>query len=145
MKKPINRNNLIKQHKPLKASINQTNHILKRGQFGLRSSQHARVNVNQINNFKKFIYKEIKLVEKKSTLGKIKIWFCMFPTRPLTKLSPETRMGKGKGPIVDHCCYLRPGKLLFELANFPRSKASEFTRRIRNVTSFKFQSLLKFN
>lgn len=68
----------------------------------------------------------------------------MLPKSPITKLSPETRMGKGKGPIVSYGCYIRPGQLLFELANLPRTKTTELTQRFDNAISFRSQPLFKF-
>jgi ribosomal protein L16/L10AE len=34
----------------------------------------------------------------------------------LTALSPESRMGKGKGSIYTKSCYVKPGQILFEFS-----------------------------
>lgn len=73
MKRFNTKNNPTRQHKPLKTSVNQTSHMLKKGQFGLRSLQHTRVNINQVANLKRLVQKEIKILEKRSNLGKIKV------------------------------------------------------------------------
>nr|YP_010338867.1 ribosomal protein L16 [Bangia atropurpurea]UNJ18834.1 ribosomal protein L16 [Bangia atropurpurea] len=136
--------NPTRQHKQIKKNINQTRHILKKGQFGLRSLEYIRVDSIQIDNLKRLIQKELKSLVKNTNLGKIKVWFYLLPNSPVTKLSPETRMGKGKGPIIGYCCYIRPGQLLFETANLPKIKTLELSSKIKNSLSFKVQSLFKF-
>lgn len=145
MKRFNTKNNLTRQHKILRKNINQTAHLIKRGEFGLRSLEYKQVDIKQIDSTKKIIQKAIKLLEKKTNSGKIKVWFYFFPNKAVTKLSPETRMGKGKGPIVSKCCYVRPGQLLFELANLSKPKALQLISCVTNSLSFKTQSLLKFH
>lgn len=144
MKRFNTKNNPTRQYKVIKKNINQTRHLVKRGTLGLRSLEYKQVDIKQITNIKRLIQKEIKTFEKKSNLGNIKVWFYMSPKSNITKFSPETRMGKGKGPIVSQCCYIRPGQLLFELANLPKQKAPEFLSCVKNSLSFKTQSLSKF-
>nr|YP_009040939.1 ribosomal protein L16 [Pyropia kanakaensis]AIB08159.1 ribosomal protein L16 [Pyropia kanakaensis]AIB08217.1 ribosomal protein L16 [Pyropia kanakaensis] len=144
MKRFNTKNNPTRQHKAIKKTINQTSHLVKRGQFGLRSLEYKQVDIKQINSIKMKILKEIKVLEKNTSLGKIKIWFYMRPKQAVTKLSPETRMGKGKGPIVSHCCYIRPGQLIFELSNLSKLKASELISSVQDSFSFKTQLLFKF-
>nr|YP_009159742.1 ribosomal protein L16 [Pyropia nitida]AKQ53248.1 ribosomal protein L16 [Pyropia nitida] len=144
MKRFNPKNNPTRQHKVIKKNINQTSHLAKRGQFGLRSLEYKQIDIKQVNNIKMKILKEIKVAEKKTSLGKIKVWFYMQPTKAITKLSPETRMGKGKGPIVSHCCYIRPGQLIFELSNLSKLKAFELISSVQNSFSFKTQFLFKF-
>lgn len=144
MKRFNTKNNPTRQYKQTKNNVNQTTHILKRGHFGLRSLEQIKVDVSQINSLKKTLQKELKIVEKKTNQGKIKLWFYMLPNSAVTKLSPETRMGKGKGPIVSYCCYIKPGQLLFEIANLPEAKTLELVSKITSLISFKAQSLARF-
>ena len=145
MKRFNTKNNPTRQHKKKNRYIKQTSHLVKRGQFGLRSLSYKQVDITQINNIKKIIQKEIKVIEKKSSLGKIKVWFYMLPKNAVTKFSPETRMGKGKGAIVSHCCYIRPGQLLFELSNLPKLKSLELLSCVKSSLSFKTQSFFRFH
>lgn len=69
----------------------------------------------------------------------------MLPNKAVTRFSPETRMGKGKGAIIDYCFHVRPGQLLFEIANFPEEKAPELALYLRNFLSLKVQILVKSN
>lgn len=72
MKKFNTKNYPSRQHKVIKKNINQTSHLVKRGQLGLRSLEYKQVDIKQVNNIKRVLYKEVKLIEKKSSQGKIK-------------------------------------------------------------------------
>jgi large subunit ribosomal protein L16 len=57
-----------------------------------------------------------------------KLWIRVFPDKPYTKKPPETRQGKGKGPVEFYVAVVRPGQLLFEVAGIPRDLAAEAMR-----------------
>lgn len=73
MKRFNTKNNFTRQYKTVKKNVNQTSHLVKRGEFGLRSLEYKKVDIKQIQNIKKLIQKEIKSVEKKTNVGKIKV------------------------------------------------------------------------
>ena len=52
-----------------------------------------------------------------------KVWICVFPDKPVTKKPLETRMGKGKGATAHWVAVVRPGRILFEVANVSREEA----------------------
>jgi len=54
-----------------------------------------------------------------------KLWIRVFPDKPVTSRPPETRMGKGKGPLAFWVAVVRPGTILFELDGVPESVARE--------------------
>jgi large subunit ribosomal protein L16 len=58
-----------------------------------------------------------------------KVWIRIFPDKPVTKKPAETRMGKGKGSPSHWVAVVRPGKILFEVANVSREDAQEALRR----------------
>lgn len=47
----------------------------------------------------------------------VKIWFRIFPDKPVTKKPAEVRMGKGKGAVDRWVAVVRPGRILFEIGN----------------------------
>lgn len=57
-----------------------------------------------------------------------KVWIRIFPHKPITARPPETRMGKGKGPVEGWVAVIRPGNILFEVAGVPESQAREAMR-----------------
>lgn len=58
-----------------------------------------------------------------------KVWIRIFPDKPITKKPAEVRMGKGKGSLSYWAAVVRPGKVLFEVANVPRELAQQALRR----------------
>ncbi|MCB1111377.1 MAG: 50S ribosomal protein L16 [Chlamydiales bacterium] len=58
-----------------------------------------------------------------------KVWIRVFPDKPITQRPAETRMGKGKGAVDHWVAVVRPGKILFEVANVPRDRAQDALRR----------------
>lgn len=58
-----------------------------------------------------------------------KVWIRIFPDKPVSKKPAETRMGKGKGAVDHWVAVVRPGKILFEVANVPKEEAQNALRR----------------
>ena len=58
-----------------------------------------------------------------------KVWIRIFPDKPVTKKPAEVRMGKGKGSPDHWVAVVRPGRVLFEVANVPREVAQNALRR----------------
>jgi len=66
-----------------------------------------------------------------------KVWIRIFPHRSTTARPPETRMGKGKGPVDTWVAVIRPGTMLFEIAGVPESSAREALRLASNKLGFR--------
>ena len=58
-----------------------------------------------------------------------KVWIRIFPDKPVCKKPAETRMGKGKGAPDHWVAVVRPGRILFEVANVSRDEAQNALRR----------------
>jgi len=58
-----------------------------------------------------------------------KVWIRVFPDKPVSKKPAEVRMGKGKGSVEHWVAVVRPGKVLFEVANVPKDEAQDALRR----------------
>lgn len=58
-----------------------------------------------------------------------KVWIRIFPDKPITKKPAEVRMGKGKGGLDQWVAVVRPGRILFEVANVPPDQARNALRR----------------
>lgn len=103
-----------KYHNKYKKTINYQRHVLKFGSFGIKSNTAGRLTEIGINNLLRLISKNVKILSKNS--GSIKFWNLIFMNSTLTALSPESRMGKGKGSIYTKSCYVKPGQILFEFS-----------------------------
>ena len=57
-----------------------------------------------------------------------KIYIRIFPDKPVTKKPQEVRMGKGKGAVEYWVAVVKPGRVLFEVANVTEEQAKEAFR-----------------
>ncbi len=57
-----------------------------------------------------------------------KIYIRIFPDKPVTKKPQEVRMGKGKGAVEHWVAVVKPGRVLFEVANVTVDQAREAFR-----------------
>jgi len=99
------------------------------GDFGLQSLGRGWMTNRQIEACRVQINRYLK--------RKGKVWIRIFPHRSTTARPPETRMGKGKGPVDTWVAVIRPGVVLFEIAGVPESAAREALRLASNKLGFR--------
>ena len=99
------------------------------GDFGLQALGRAWMTNRQIEACRISINRFLK--------RKGKVWIRVFPHKPVTGRPPETRMGKGKGPVEAWVAVIRPGTMLFEIAGVPESLAREAMRLASNKLGFR--------
>ncbi|MBU0744788.1 MAG: 50S ribosomal protein L16 [Gammaproteobacteria bacterium] len=87
------------------------------GEFGLKTSERARLTARQIEAARRSITRHIKRGGK--------LWIRIFPDKPITKKPLEVRQGKGKGPVEYWVALVQPGKVLFEIEGVPEALARE--------------------
>lgn len=90
------------------------------GDFGLQALGRGWMSNRQIEACRIAINRYLK--------RKGKVWIRIFPHKSITARPPETRMGKGKGPVDGWVAVIRPGAMLFEVAGVPESQAREAMR-----------------
>ena len=90
------------------------------GEYGLRAEGSGNVSARQIEAARKSITHFTKRGGR--------IWIRIFPDRPITRKPPETRMGGGKGDILEYVAPVKFGRILFEMANVPEDVAKEALR-----------------
>ena len=57
-----------------------------------------------------------------------RVWITIFPDKPITKKPAETRMGSGKGNPEEWVAVVKPGRVMFEVADVDRDVAMEALR-----------------
>ena len=57
-----------------------------------------------------------------------RVWINIFPDKPITKKPAETRMGSGKGNPEEWVAVVKPGRIMFEVADVDPSIAREALR-----------------
>ena len=71
------------------------------GEYGLQAMEPAWITSRQIEASRRAIMRYIK--------RRGRVWIRVFPDKPVTKRSAESRMGKGKGSVDHYVAVVRPG------------------------------------
>jgi large subunit ribosomal protein L16 len=95
--------------------------LIKFGEFGLKSLETGWVTARQIESARRAITHYTKRGGR--------LWIRVFPDKPVSKKTPETRMGSGKGAVDHYVAVVKPGMILFEMGGVAREVASEAMRR----------------
>ena len=90
------------------------------GEFGLQAIEAGAIKSNQIEAARIAMTRYIKRGGK--------VWIKIFPNKPISKKPAETRMGKGKGAVEYWVAPVKPGRILFEIAEVSEEVAREALR-----------------
>ena len=90
------------------------------GDFGLQALEPAWITSNQIEAARIAMTRYIKRGGK--------VWIKIFPDKPVTEKPAETRMGSGKGSPEYWVAVVKPGRVLFEIADVSEETAREALR-----------------
>src|SRR5438093_209006 len=90
------------------------------GEFGLQAQEPAWITSRQIEAARRTITHHLRRGGK--------VWIRVFPDKPVTKKPAETRMGSGKGAPDHWVAVVRPGRILFEVADVREELAREAIR-----------------
>jgi ribosomal protein L16 len=129
-----------KLHKTRSITIPKKTPNLNYGTSGLLLLQPLRLSSKHLSKFKLYLKRAMRKTDKTKRF----VWFHGFPHLPLTKKSPGSRMGKGKGKVEIWFCQLRPLTFLFEFVNLRSGRARFFfkqmSHRLQIPTKFIFQN-----
>ncbi len=90
------------------------------GQYGIVALEPAWITSNQNEAARIAMTRYIKRGGK--------VWIKIFPDKPVTEKPAETRMGSGKGSPEYWVAVVKPGRVLFELADVSEEVAREALR-----------------
>ena len=94
--------------------------VVNQGDYGLVALEPAWITSNQIEAARVAMTRFIKRGGK--------VWIKIFPDKPVTEKPAETRMGSGKGSPEYWVAVVKPGRILFELADVDEETAREALR-----------------
>nr|WCH57704.1 ribosomal protein L16 [Hypnea musciformis] len=128
-------NSFIKSQIKYNYKKNQSNNILRKGSYGLKSLSFGRLTKSQLYFLKDVVIKSSRKItnSKKS----IKIWTKIILNFNLTKLSSEARMGKGKGSIYTQASFVKPGAIIFEFELFSYAQAQYVFLKVSKCCNLK--------
>lgn len=90
------------------------------GEYGLQALEAGWVTSRQIEAIRRSIVRQMR--------RRGKYWIRIFPDKPVTAKPAETRMGKGKGSVDHWVAVVKPGRVIFEIADVPTDIALEALR-----------------
>ena len=90
------------------------------GEYGLQALEPGWVTSRQIEAIRRSIVRQMR--------RRGKYWVRIFPDKPVTAKPAETRMGKGKGSVDHWVAVVKPGRVIFEIADVPTDIALEALR-----------------
>lgn len=102
------------------------------GEFGLKALENGMIRGSHMEACRVAVARKMK--------GAGKLWFNIFPDKPVSKKPPETRMGKGKGELSHWVAVIHRGKVVMELSGVPE----DFAKRVLRLVSFKLPVKTKF-
>ncbi len=94
------------------------------GEYGLQALERSWISTTQIEACRVALSRAMK--------RRGKLWIRIFPDQPITSRPPETRMGKGKGPLDTWVATVRPGSVMFELGGVSEQIARQGFRLAAN-------------
>lgn len=110
-----------KQQKGQRSGLAKGGAFVEFGDFGLQVLDRGWITSRQIEAARIAINRYLK--------RKGKVWIRIFPHKPITKKPAEVRMGKGKGGVDQYVAVVRPGVILFEVANVTKEEAQQSLAR----------------
>ena len=105
------------------------------GQYGLVALEPGWIDSRQIEAARIAMTRYIKRGGK--------VWIKIFPDKPVTEKPAETRMGSGKGSPEYWVAVVKPGRVLFELADVSEEVAREALRLAQHKLPIKTKIVAK--
>ena len=114
---------LKKLHKNPKKTLSYNNHLLKEGSYGFKILSTIQMTEKQIISIERILKSQLKKFSIQ--FQKVKLWRKMYLNKTLTKLSLESRMGKGKGSVYTKVLFLKKGSIIYEFKNIKKQQIQE--------------------
>ena len=111
--------------------------VVNEGEYGLQATTAGWIKSNQIEAARVAMTRYIKRGGK--------VWIKIFPDKPITKKPAETRMGKGKGAPEYWVAVVKPGRVMFEIADVSEETAREALRLAANKLPVRTKFVVREN
>jgi large subunit ribosomal protein L16 len=112
--------------------VASTNNKVAFGEYGLKSMANGWINAREIEAARRAMVGHIK--------RKGKVWIKIFPHKPYTLKSTNSKMIGGKGAVEGYVAVVQPGTILFEMGGVNEEIAREALR----LAAFKLSVKTKF-
>jgi large subunit ribosomal protein L16 len=105
------------------------------GSFGLKSLEAKWITAEQLEAARRAILRYFKKGGK--------LWFRIFPDKPITSKGVEFSMGGGKGDVVGYCFPIKPGRIILEIDGLEEDLAIEALKRASDKLPIKTKIVKK--
>jgi len=115
--------NKMKHRKVFKGKIRgkaTVGNYIAHGQYALQAQGHERITSRQIESARQAMTRYIKRGGQ--------IWIRIFPHTPVSRKPQDVKMGSGKGAPEFFVAKVKPGTILFEMADVTEEQAREAMR-----------------
>src|SRR3989338_3507140 len=102
------------------------------GQYGLKAQSSGWVSSRQIEAGRRVL---TRYTQKGG-----RVWIRIFKDKQITDKPPESRMGGGKGDVVEYVFTVKPGRIIYEMGGIPEN----FARKAMHTVSGKLPIKAKF-
>ena len=110
-----------KYHRGKMRGLSTRASTLNNGDYGLKATGPGWVSARQIESARRAITGYLKRGGQ--------VWIRIFPDKPVTARAAETRMGGGKGAIVQWVAVVKRGRIMYEIGDVSDEMAREALRR----------------
>ena len=132
---------LKKTHKNQQKTLSYYNHLLKTGSYGFKIMSDMQMTEKQNTSIERILKSKLKKFSVQ--LEKVKFWKKIYLNKTLTKLSLESRMGKGKGSIYTKVLFLKKGSIVYEFKNIKSQQIKEVFNFLKNYFPAKIKLVKK--
>lgn len=103
-----------KTHANVTKTLANSTHLLQFGSCGFKIMESIRLTKSQLTSLERLLLQKLKYLSQSKNY---KLWSLSVFNKTLTKLSLESRMGKGKGTVYTEAVFLKKGFIIFEFQN----------------------------
>jgi len=104
-----------KQHRGRMKGLSYRGNHISFGRYALQALEPAWITSRQIEAGRRAITRNVRRGGK--------LWIRIFPDKPVTVRTAETRMGSGKGPVEYWVAVVKPGRILYEINGMAEKRA----------------------
>jgi len=105
------------------------------GSFGLKCLETKWISDKQLEAVRKTVLRYFKKGGK--------LWFRIFPQKPVTRKGTEVPMGGGKGQVSFYVFPLKPGRIILEIDGIEEKTAREALRKVSDKLPVKTKFIKK--
>ena len=121
-----------KHHRGRMKGVSCRGNSISFGRYALQALEPAWITARQIEAGRRAITRYVRRGAK--------IWVRIFPDKPVTMRTTETRMGSGKGDPKYWVCVIKPGRILYEMSGVSETIA----RRAISIAAHKMPIQTQF-